>query len=109
MVTEEEKAMKYILYLDAREKELERLKSQRDKDPSPRWRANYDLIFAQIIAYKVRMYEYGAYLEEFVNDLQAYHRNPTDKNNRFKPPPLTRLLVERLMPLAKNIHGISAV
>jgi hypothetical protein len=78
---EEEKAMKYILYLDSREKELEKLKSQRDKDPSPRWRANYDLIFAQIIAYKVRMYEYGAYLEDFIKNPKPI-KNPQGPNKK---------------------------
>jgi hypothetical protein len=78
---EEEKAMKYILYLDAREKELERLKKQRDKDPNPRWRANYDLIFAQIIAYKVRMYEYGTYLEDFIRNPKPI-KNPLGPNKK---------------------------
>ena len=37
----------------------------RDREKSPRWRAHYDLILAQIVAYKARVYEYGAYLTMF--------------------------------------------
>jgi hypothetical protein len=62
------KASRYIIYLDEREKEMEKLRPMRDAEPSPRWRANFDLIAAQIIAYKVRMYEYGAYLQNFIKD-----------------------------------------
>ena len=62
---EQVKAQVYITYLTEAEKALERLKSRRDNEQSPRWRANYDLILAQILTYKVHVYEYGAYLEEF--------------------------------------------
>src|SRR5690606_37363303 len=62
------KAARYVVYLDEREKEMEKLQKMRDAEPNPRWRANYDLIYAQIVAYKVRMYEYGAYLQDFMKN-----------------------------------------
>lgn len=62
------KAQRYIIYLDDREKDMEKLARMRDAEPNPRWRANYDLIVAQIVAYKVRMYEYGVYLQDFINN-----------------------------------------
>ena len=62
---EQEKARLYTTYLHEAEQALDKLRSQREGEIHPRWRANYDLIFAQILAYKVRVYEYGAYLEEF--------------------------------------------
>jgi hypothetical protein len=42
------------------------MQRQRKDEASPRWQANYDLLLAQLIAYQARMYEYGAYLEEFI-------------------------------------------
>src|SRR4029077_19521666 len=46
---EQEKAKQYVIYLDQAEKALDKLKSRRDNEPSPRWRANYDLLFAQVL------------------------------------------------------------
>ncbi len=37
----------------------------RDQEPSQRWRANYDLIMAQLFAYRVRLFEYGIGLGQF--------------------------------------------
>ena len=37
---------------------LERIKPLRDREPSQRWRANYDLIFAQLLSYRVRLFQY---------------------------------------------------
>ena len=42
--------------------QIERLRAQEE---SYRWQANYDLIRAQLLAFKVRLLEYGAYLGEF--------------------------------------------
>jgi hypothetical protein len=76
--SEQQKAKNYILYLHEREKEMEALGKLRDREIYPRWKANYDLIYAQIIAYKVRMYEYGAYLEDFI-------KNPKPIKNPLGP------------------------
>ena len=35
----------------------------RDREASPRWRANFDMIYGQVLAYQVRLYEYGARLQ----------------------------------------------
>lgn len=37
---------------------LERIRPLRDREPSQRWRANYDLIFAQLLSYRVRLFQY---------------------------------------------------
>lgn len=76
---EQDKAKNYIMYLYDREKELDALQRQRDKETYPRWQANYDLIHAQVIAYKVRMYEYGAYLDDFVKHPKPI-KNPLGVN-----------------------------
>jgi hypothetical protein len=61
--TEMQEAKQIILYLQEAEKALERVKPMRDREPSPRWRANFDLIYGQVLAYQVRLYEYGARLQ----------------------------------------------
>ena len=63
---EHEKAKIYLAYLATATKELEKVKRLRDEEPEPRWKANYDLMHAQLLAYQVRMLEHGLYLEEFV-------------------------------------------
>ena len=62
---EQAKAIVYLQYLAKVEKEVAKMADERRYEPSPRWQANYDLLYAQLIAYQARMYEYGAYLEEF--------------------------------------------
>ncbi len=59
------KAKQYVLYLDAAEKAMRDNQRNRDREKSPRWRAHYDLILAQIIAYRARVFEYGVYLTAF--------------------------------------------
>ena len=63
---EQEKARQYIVYLDAAAKALEGIRKAREQETQPRWQANYDLIYAQVLAYTARTYEYGAYLEGFI-------------------------------------------
>ena len=62
---EQTKAKLYLNYLAAAQKAMEDGVELRNQETSPRWRANYDLIYAQIVAYQARVYEYGAYLEYF--------------------------------------------
>ncbi|HIA18006.1 MAG TPA: VWA domain-containing protein, partial [Planctomycetaceae bacterium] len=63
---EQAKAKLYLQYLQRAENAMEEAASLREKETSPRWQANYDLIYAQIIAYQARIYEYAAFLEMFV-------------------------------------------
>lgn len=63
--TELGKAQRYVEYLTLAEKAMREARKFRDREKSPRWRAHYDLILAQIVAYKARVYEYGAYLTAF--------------------------------------------
>lgn len=66
--TEQRKAIIYLDYLARVEKEVEKLATLRRNEASPRWQANYDLLHAQLVAYQARMYEYGAYLEQFMRE-----------------------------------------
>lgn len=65
---EQAKAIVYLDYLARMQKVVEQLADHRAQEVSPRWQANYDLLHAQLIAYQARMYEYGAYLEEFIKN-----------------------------------------
>jgi hypothetical protein len=56
----------------------------RDREPSLRWRANYDLTYAQLIAYQARLYDYVEYVRAFTvqpkpikNELG--HSRPTNR------------------------------
>ena len=64
---EQAKAIIYLEYLARMQQVVEAIAEYRVQEASPRWQANYDLLHAQLIAYQARMYEYGAYLEEFIN------------------------------------------
>jgi hypothetical protein len=75
------KAKMYVQYLDAAEKALKGVAKLRDREKSARWRAHYDLILAQVIAYRARVFEYGVYL-------QAFKTTPKP----FDPPTPTRAL-----------------
>jgi len=63
---EQAKALIYIDYLARVEKTIGKMERLRREEANPRWQANFDIIYAQTIAYQARMYEYGAYLEEFL-------------------------------------------
>ncbi|MCA9247557.1 MAG: VWA domain-containing protein [Planctomycetales bacterium] len=63
------KAVEYFKYLNRASQAIEALERERAKELSPRWQANIDLIHAQLLAYQVRLYEYGAYLEYFMKNV----------------------------------------
>jgi hypothetical protein len=63
---EQTKAKQYLVYLDQAAKALESIRRYRDQEQSPRWQANFDLVYAQVIAYTARTYEYGAALDDFI-------------------------------------------
>ncbi len=73
------KTQRYGEFLEQVEKELELLRPLREKEIYPRWQANYDLIYAQVLAYKVRLFEYKAYLEYVL-------KNPEVLKPSIKPP-----------------------
>ena len=82
-IIEQAKAIIYLEYLARVEKTMSTMERQRRDEASPRWQANYDLIYAQVIAYQARMYEYGAYLEEFIRQPKVVPAT--------KPPNLTHV------------------
>ncbi len=61
------------------EKRLRALEGARDRDPSQRWKAHYDLMLAQIITYQIKAYEYRACLKEMVALAQQGKLVPKNK------------------------------
>ncbi len=64
--TQEEhaRALRLIGYFQTAQKELEKFKAARDREESFRWRANFDLMLAQLVADQVRLVEFCAMVEE---------------------------------------------
>jgi hypothetical protein len=71
---EQGKAIVYLQYLAAAEATVGKMERERKDEASPRWQANYDLLHAQLVAYQARMYEYGACLEDFINNPKTAKR-----------------------------------
>ena len=69
--TEQAKIIIYMQYLDRTRTALENVWDLRAQEADPRWQANADLMRAQLLAYKIRLYEYGAYLEYFLQRPQV--------------------------------------
>jgi von Willebrand factor type A domain len=65
---EQRKAKQHLQYMAEAEKALAKGKRLRDQEAEPRWRANYDIIFAQLVAYQARIYEYGVALEHYLGE-----------------------------------------
>jgi hypothetical protein len=77
--TEQAKITIYLDYLDRMGTALEEIWGLRKQETIPRWQANADLMRAQLLVYKIRLYEYGAYLEYFMNNPQ--YVSPTKDPN----------------------------
>jgi hypothetical protein len=107
------RAQKMLGYFAAAQKELEKVKPFRDREESFRWRGNYDLMYAQIVAYQVRLYEYCATIEDKAknyvapkdaksNEWHCYTTIKTKTDTKTKPQR------EKAVELLKNIvkdHG----
>jgi hypothetical protein len=65
----------------AAQQRLESVKGLRGKEPSVRWRANYDLMYAQLYAYRVRLFQYAIALDQFGKTMPQRIKNP--KSNRW--------------------------
>ena len=61
---------------------LERIKPERDSERFDRWRANYDLIQAQCIAYRVRLFQFLLAMDD--------HAAHMPKPEKWKHQPLER-------------------
>ncbi len=71
-------AAQLVVYLEKAEQSMKDIADLRRREADPRWQANYDLMLAQLIAFRVRIFEYGAYLE-------AFQRTPKPITNPLGP------------------------
>jgi len=72
-----------IRYYEQAATAFENIRDQRNQEADPRWQANYDLLYAQIVAFKVRAIEYAEYVEAFVKTPKTITNplGPTKKTN----------------------------
>jgi hypothetical protein len=59
---------------------LKSVEKQRDREPSRRWQAHYDLLLGQMFAYQVKLFEYEYFLRDFVSQPQVPKTKP-DKDS----------------------------
>lgn len=80
------KARVMIDAYSAAEAALRKYENERRYESSHRWQANYDLLLAQTIAYRVRVNEYVAYIDAFMQNPKA-RENPKTTHWRvaFRP------------------------
>ena len=91
------RAQDLILYLQAAQKTLESVRQQHSREPSLRWRANYELIYAQTLAYQARLQEYGWYLATFLDTPKPIKNTfgPARPTNEWNVGTVKRLLKPR--------------
>ena len=61
---------------------LESIRPLRTQEPSPRWRANYDLAVAQLYIFRLRLYQYLLAMDVHANNMPA-PQNPTSNEWNF--------------------------
>lgn len=77
------KIVKILQAMKLAEEHLESIRPLRNQEPTIRWRANYDLIAAQLPWYRVRLFEYALGLDQFAkNGVEEIKKNQP-KHNRW--------------------------
>ena len=60
---------------------VEELEPLRAKEPSRRWRANYDLVHAQLLSYRVRLFQYLLAMDQHANTNPAPEKEQSNEWN----------------------------
>lgn len=76
------RCMNLFSVMNEAQRRLDSVRKLRDKEPSRRWRANYDLILGQIMAYRVRLFQYMVGLNQFGKTLPKRKLDP--KSNYWR-------------------------
>ncbi|MBT6157651.1 MAG: VWA domain-containing protein [Planctomycetaceae bacterium] len=97
------KVMTIFTILVKAQQRLDQVRTLRDNEASLRWRANYDLIYAQLIAYQVRLLQYSIAIDQYAQSV------PTRK---FKDPKSNQWAVaygqpKLLLPTTKQAEQIA--
>jgi hypothetical protein len=64
-----DRALRAMGLLNQAAQMLEKVKSFRETEDSPRWRANYDLCYAQVLAFRVRLFQFLLAMDAYLNNL----------------------------------------
>ena len=75
-----ERALRAMDLLNRALQVLDRAKPLREKEESQRWRANFDLVYAQCLAYRVRLFQFLLQMDAFLNNFPQ-PKNP--QNNTW--------------------------
>ena len=84
------------------------LQRAREQEPSPRWQANYDMLLAQSVAYRVRVLEYMTYLDGFLKNPKAL-KDPKTTHWRVDARPRTITGEATQADVARAIERFKAV
>lgn len=63
-----QRAIRAMGLLNQAAQALEKIKPLREKEQSQRWRANFDLTYAQVLAYRVRLFQFLLVMDEHLNN-----------------------------------------
>ncbi len=80
------KAAGAMLILNRAIDSLEKIKPERASESSDRWRANYDLIHAQCIAYRVRLFQFLLAMDDHANNMPKPTKPDTNRWNVGRTP-----------------------
>ncbi len=75
-----QRGVRSMKLINAAVAELEKIRDQRDVEPDARWRAAYDLVYAQLLAYRVRLFQFLLAIDKHVAD-KPVPKDP--KSNRW--------------------------
>jgi hypothetical protein len=73
-----DRAMRAMVMLNTAAQMLERIRPLREREESQRWRANFDLAYAQVLAYRVRLFQFLLQMDAFLNN---FPRPKNPQNN----------------------------
>ena len=77
------KTMRSIELLDAAIQQLDRIRPLRAAEPSQRWRAAYDLTYAQCKTYKVRLFQHALALDYRMTVWPKFKNEETNRLDRY--------------------------
>jgi len=95
-----DRALRAMGLLNQAAQMLEKIKPFREREESQRWRANFDLAYAQVLAYRVRLFQFMLATDAYINNLPPT-KDP--KNNAFNIARVHEMLTptERQIKLTK--------
>ena len=84
VIQREVQIKKVLVSLAVAHSKLAAVGSLRANEPSLRWRANYDLMSAQLFAYRVRLFEYLIALDQFGKNMPRLIPRANPPHNRWE-------------------------